>query len=384
MPQSTSTPPFPFISVYGSPYERGRQHGQALASRVKASAALYGDSLQRLGFSDTRASQLIQQFATHIEAFGEHYLEEMRGIADGAGLSLEQVLMINARTEVMAQARLLSGTGQGTGAAEPAKDGCTGAVILPQRTRDGHVIHGQNWDWRAACAQTAIVMRVKRDDGPDFITFVEAGGLARSGFNAAGIAITANYLRSDRDYSQTGVPLALIRRKVLEQAHFALAVQTVATTPKSCSNNMMLSHVDGVCLDFECAPDESFLIGPSDGLLVHANHFVSAAALSKLRDTGLADSPCSSYRDLRVRQLLDAGRKQLVPDDLKHALFDHFGSPYAVCRPPRPGSDGHLTATVAMLVMQPALRQIDVAPLPALNREFTRYSLDAEPERVAH
>lgn len=268
-------------------------------------------------------------------------------------------------------------------AAEAPKDGCTGAIILPPRTRDGQVIHGQNWDWRADCAdcaETAIVLRVRRDDGPDFITFVEAGGLARSGFNAAGVAITANYLRSDRDYSQTGVPLALIRRQVLEQQHFALAVRSVATTPKSCSNNMMLSHVDGAGLDFECAPDESFLIAPSDGLLVHANHFVSPAALSKLRDTGLAGSPCSSYRDLRVRQLLVAAGPRLSPDDLKQALFDDFGTPYAVCRPPRPDSDGLLTASVAMLVMQPALRCIDVAPLPALNRSFTRYSLDAEPE----
>ena len=35
--------------------------------------------------------------------------------------------------------------------------------------------------------------------------------------NAAGISITANYLESERDFRQTGVPLALIRRKVLEQ-----------------------------------------------------------------------------------------------------------------------------------------------------------------------
>jgi len=34
----------------------------------------------------------------------------------------------------------------------------------------------------------------------------EAGGLARSGFNSAGVAITANYLESDRDYRQLGVP----------------------------------------------------------------------------------------------------------------------------------------------------------------------------------
>ena len=151
---------------------------------------------------------------------------------------------------------------------------------------------------------------------------------------------------------------ALIRRKVLGQEHFALAIRAVASKPKSCLNNMMLSHVDGVCIDFERAPDERLFIGPSDGLLVHASHFVSPAAVSKLRDTGLADAPDSCCRDLRVRQLLDSAGSHLAPEDLKRALFDDFGSSYSVCRPLRAGSDGNLSAAVAMLVMQPALRQI--------------------------
>ena len=78
-------------------------------------------------------------------------------------------------------------------------------------TAAGRVIHAQNWDWKAECAETAVVLRVHRDDGPDLLTFTEAGGLARSGLNAAGIAITANYLESDRDYRQTGVPLITAR-----------------------------------------------------------------------------------------------------------------------------------------------------------------------------
>jgi isopenicillin-N N-acyltransferase-like protein len=378
-----STDPFPFLSVSGTPYERGRQHGQALAARVRRSAALYGGTLDKLGFGGARGTELIVKFAVQIEAFGAHYVEEMRGIAAGAELAFEQVVMINARTEVIAEARRLAGAEPGAAAALATKDGCTGAVIQPRRSDSGRLIHGQNWDWRAECAETAIVLRVRRDDGPDFLTFVEAGGLARSGLNAAGIAITANYLRCDRDYTQTGVPLALIRRKVLEQQHFALAIQAVAATPKACANNMMLSHVDGVCIDFECAPDESFSVLPHDGLLVHANHFVSSAALSKLRDTGLATSPDSAYRDMRVRDHLEAVGPRITPDDLKRAFFDDFGKPYSVCRPPRPGSHDDLSATVAMVVMEPALGQMDVAPLPALNRAFTRYSLTNEPQPLA-
>ncbi len=371
---------FPFVSVSGTPYERGRQYGSALRDRVKLSAALYGRTLDDLGYGARRKTALIKAFATGIDAFGEHYHEEMRGVADGADVPFEDVVMINARTEVIAQARREAA---GADPEDDPDDGCTGAAILPERCATGGLIHGQNWDWRAECAETAIVLRVRRDDGPDFLTFVEAGGLARCGLNAAGVAITANYLESERDFRQPGVPLSLIRRKVLEQQHFAMAMRAVATTPKACSNNMMVSTAEGFAIDFECAPDEAFPIYPSDGLIVHANHWQSPVALAKLRDTGIPSVPESFYRDWRVRKLLDEAGPKLGPDDLKRALFDTFGTPYSVCRPPRPGSAGNLSATVSMVIMEPAKGIMEVAPLPALNRTFTRYSLAEDPVTLA-
>lgn len=373
--------PFPFIDVSGSPYERGRQHGAAVPARVKRSIELYGGQLVELGYDAAAKSRLIAEFAREIEAFGPHYVEEMRGIADGAGVTLEDIVMVNARTEVMAKARLEKA--KPVEAGEELDDGCTGAVILPERSATGELIHGQNWDWKAECAETAIVLRVRRDDGPDFLTFVEAGGLARCGMNAAGISITANYLESERDFTQLGVPLALIRRKVLEQEHFAMAMKAVATTPKSCSNNMMLATVGGFAIDFECAPDEAFPLYPSNGLIVHANHWVGAVALTKLKDTGIPRVPESFYRDWRVRKLLDEAGRKLSVADLKNAFFDDFLTPYAVCRPPRPNETGNLSATVSMVIMQPEKGIMEVAPLPALNRQFTRYSLTEDPVTLA-
>jgi isopenicillin-N N-acyltransferase-like protein len=302
----------------------------------------------------------------------------MRGIAAGAAVAFEDVVLLNARTEILKlgqrpdlRARLMDA------------EGCTGVVVLPEATADRSVIHAQNWDWKAECAETAVVLRIRGEDGPDILTFTEAGGLARSGLNSAGIAITANYLQSDRDYRDIGVPLALIRRKVLEQQHVALAMRAVHATAKSASNNMMVSHCGGVAIDFECAPDEAFTVLPERGLLVHANHFVSPVALGKLRDTGVAGTPCTLYRDLRVRELLSPTVGGITVGHVKDALFDDFGTPWSVCRPPRPGVEGGVTASVAMVVMQPALGVMEVAPLPALNRIFTRYSLETARMRDA-
>ena len=368
--------PFPFIAISGSPYERGLQYGRAVPERIKRSIGLYGGTLDELDLDAREKARLIGRFADEIAAFGAHYLEEMKGIADGAGVSLDDIVLVNARTEIVAQARREKNKPE---AEDDAVDGCTGAIILQERSSTGRVIHGMNWDWRAECAETAIVLRVSRDDGPNFMTFVEAGALARCGMNEAGIAITANYLESERDYRQSGIPLVLIRRKVLEQRHFAMAVRAVAATPKACSNNMMLSTAEGFGIDFECAPDEAFPIYPSDGLIVHANHWVSPVALAKLKDAGLLGD--SFYRDWRVRKLLGDGK--ILPDDLKAAFFDDFAAPFAVCRPVLPNSAGDLSATVAMIIMDTTSGTMDVAPLPAHCRDFTRYSLKDAPVSLA-
>jgi isopenicillin-N N-acyltransferase-like protein len=365
------TTPCQLVEVAGSPRERGRQYGEAARERVKQSVAHYSQQLAATGLSSDEIGALVARFEPVISGFDPAYLDEMRGIGEGAGVDYEGVVLVNARTEIVKLALRRQ-----RGEADP--DGCTGLVALPQATRDGRLIHAQNWDWKVECAETSVALKIRRSDGPDILTFTEAGGLARSGLNAAGIAITANYLECDRDYRRLGVPLALIRRKVLEQAHLALAMRAVYATEKSAANNMIVSHAEGVAIDFECAPDETFQVHAERGLIVHANHFQSPVALSKLKDTGVANSPDSLYRDLRVRGALEPALGAITRETVKAALFDDFETPWSVCRPPRRGLGGGVYATVAMIVMEPALGIMEVAMLPAQNRSFQRFELDME------
>ncbi|MEO8651512.1 MAG: C45 family peptidase [Hyphomicrobiaceae bacterium] len=364
--------PAPLIEVSGSPEGRGSQYGEAARERIRKGIAHYGEQLGRSSLKRDEIRALVEAFLPAIAAFDADYVPEMRGIARGAGVDFADIVLLNARTEVL-KLGARKNREAGSGDLE-----CTAIAVTGEATADGRLIHAQNWDWKVDCAETAVVLKIARDDGPDILTFTEAGALARSGFNAAGIAITANYLQSDRDYRQSGVPLALIRRKVLQQSNLALAMHAVYATPKSAANNMMVSHPAGVVIDFECAPDETFQVHPDRGILVHANHWQSPVALSKLRDTGVATTPDSLYRDLRVLDLVAPYRGRVTSDIVKQALADDFQTPYSVCRPPRPNFAGTMTATVAMVVMSPTLGTMEVAMLPALGRTFTTYRLAME------
>jgi isopenicillin-N N-acyltransferase-like protein len=367
---------FPLIDLSGPPRERGRQYGAAVPERIARSIALYRNQMQRRGLERDEQQRLAQRFTPTISAYDEAYLEEMRGIAEGAGTALEDIIMINCRTEMMFGYEQL-------GAAAPEKtrdenDGCTGIVVLPEATQDGRLLHAHNWDWREECVDTGVVLRIRNDNGrgPDMLTFAEAGALARHGFNSAGVAITGNFLMCERDYGAPGqAPLALLRRKLLESNNLAAAMSQVFNKTRLCSNNLMLSHAQGEAVDLECAPDEVFWITPEDGLLVHANHWVSQIAQTKLRDLGLLGNPDSIYRQRRVVAALRAKLGRIGIDDLKQALFDEFGKPDSVLRSPKPVSFDSISATVVTTIMDTAAKKMWLARQPYLSRSFVEYTL---------
>jgi isopenicillin-N N-acyltransferase like protein len=364
------------IDVAGSAKDRARSYGERAAGKIRAGVGHYMAQLDGLGISESGLEDLARSYLPIIDRFDAGYVMEMREIAAGADVSLAHIVLINARTELL---KIAGNPKVSARLARTDPDGCTAVVAAAPATADGRVIHGHNWDWKAECAETSVVLRVRRDDGPDYLTFTEAGALARFGLNEAGLAIAANYLECERDYRDVGVPLALIRRKVLDQTHMAMAVHTVCTTPKSGSNNIVLSDREGMVLDFECAPDESFLVEPDRGLLVHANHWVSPAAQSKLRNAGVSAFPCSFQRHARARALLQGKIGSIGIDDIRRTLLDDYGSPWSLCRPLRPSAFSNLSATVASLVMEPDSGRMAVAILPAQDARFTTYSLSGAP-----
>ena len=362
---------FPLIELAGSPRARGLAYGRAAADRVHRSLSLYQGELERRGVSPAQIHALAREFMPHVTAFDPAYLEEMQGIAEGARVTVEDIVFINCRTEMMFGARaMIEQAAQKT-------DGCTGVIVLPQASADGGLIHAHNWDWREACVDTGVVLKIRRDQGPDMLIFVEAGGLARHGLNAAGISVTGNFIGCDRDYKTGGhTPLALLRRKFLEAGNLADAMRTAWSHALACSTNVMLADARGEAINLEIAPDEVFWISPQDGLLVHANHWISPPARAKLRDTGIAISVDTLYRQRRVESAVRGLAGKVSVDDLKQALSDRYGWPDSVLRPPKPAPFGALSCTVCTTLMRPASGQMEIARKPWIERNFHPYSLE--------
>ncbi len=366
-------PEVPLIEIHGPPRARGRQYGESARDRVRAACDLFVGIMARGGRPWAEVKQRAAGFAPQIEAYCADYLEELSGIAEGAGVEREALILLNARNELMRERQ----------SEDAARAECTSVVCLPSVTADGHLLHAQNWDYRQDCAELCLVLKVVPEEGPSLLSFTIAGGLARCGLSSAGIAITGNGLSADRDSQavRTGVPLALIRRRVLESALYADALAAVSAPPVAASNNMTVSSAegDGDAINFEVTPGEAFWLVPQAGLLVHANHFKSPAALAKLRDVGVARSPCSLYRDRRVEALLRPQVGRIDSQAVLTALSDRFGAPRAVCRSPIQRADGSISMTVASIVMDVTAGRMWVRMSPWNSDTVAEYSLQDQP-----
>lgn len=349
---------FPLIAVSGEAHERGRQYGRAAGDRIRKSIEIYSRVFDSMNHGWGEIAQLARAYMPVIEHYEASYLEEIRGIAEGAQLEVEKIVALNARTE------LLYGNVKRALTPLEMAEGCTGVIALPEATAGGHVIHGQNWDWMADCADSAIVMRHELLDGMVFLSFNEAGMIARAGMNSSGVAVTGNFLACDGDEGRGGVPIPFVRRRVLTSGTFADAIHAIYSWPCAFSINMMISISSGQAIDFETTPGEVFWLQAEQGLLIHSNHFVSEAAKAKVRDTGILLFPDTLYRDQRVRELLRHHIGAIEVQHFKDALADSVGEPAAVCRAPGSGHGGSDCVTVATIIMDTTLGKMWIAPTP--------------------
>src|SRR4029078_13114869 len=173
----------------------------------------------------------------------------------------------------------------------------------------------------------------------------------RDGCNEEGIVVCGNLLTSNEDNGRIGVPIPILRRRILYARHYYEAIDTLVRSERGASGNYVIGHRDGVAIDFETTPEHAYAVYPERGLLTHANHFQSAAAQS----SGVARyyTGDSVYRDFRARQLLEPRIGEITPADIKAVLRDEFGAPRAICRSPH-DYPGHVaTMTIASMFFDP-------------------------------
>jgi len=359
------------IRVEGGALQRGEQYGEQARDLIARCIEIYAEAFEHYaGWDWEQVREHAGRFREPILAFDREYIDELEGIARGAGIEFADVLAINVRTEVMFAAMARDATGFPRIPPE-----CSAIAVAPSRTRDGRLLTAQNWDWLVDAAETLVLLEVSQPRRPDYVTLVEAGLLAKAGMNSAGVALTTNALVCERDTGSPGVPYHVLLRAILDSETASDALATLSRAPRASSANYIVAQ-DSVVLDFEAAPGDlaQIFIGyPDDDLLLHTNHFVNPRAA--IGDVAVRVMPDSPFRLVRLRQLVD-GRSAIDPESLQTILSDHDTSPLGVCCHPDPRVEsGPAYRTVATIIMQPGSRTMWIADGNPCEASMQRFDL---------
>ncbi len=384
---------YPHVRVAGSAEQRGRQYGEQARERIRRSVSAYRDVFVSVaGWDWATVRREAARFEAPMAAFGPQYLTEMRGIAEGAGLDFLDVLAINVRTEVMfaAKARQAAGTGPASTASAGRGPGeCSAFAVAPAPGHTGPTLLGQNWDWLPHSADTVVVLEARQDDGPDFVTVVEAGLLAKTGMNSSGLGLATNALVTADDAGEPGLPYHLMLRAILDCENVSDAITALQAGFRSSSANYLLAHRDGAVVDVEGSPGDFsrlyFLYpGSADGIILHTNHFLADRFARK--DVSVWAMPDSPVRLQRLRAGVHAAPDHSLAT-FRSLLSDHANYPSGVCCHPdlrmAPADQG---MTVTSVLMDPGAQRMwvtDGNPCTAPYRELDYSGFLAKPSPVA-
>jgi isopenicillin-N N-acyltransferase-like protein len=356
----------PVLHLSGAPYDQGHQHGRALRELIAQNLDAYFNRLEvECRLPSDEARQRAAQYSPTL-ARNRAYSEAMQGVADGSGIPLLDVHVLNLRYELL----------YFQWGANALVDGCTSFAVLPDASQNGHLLLGQNWDWIPE-ARGAIV-HTRDDDGFETLGFTEAGIIgAKIGVNSAGLGLTINGLYSDvDDWSRLRTPFHVRCFEILRSRTLAEAVEVIEGEPRNCSTNFLIAQAPNEAVDIEAAPDtlRRLLQPGSSCTLVHSNHFVEPELLS-IKEPPVEHRPHTYSRQARLGELLEAHAAVSI-GDLESILRDHDNFPDSLCHHIHPDDKPEeWIVTVASVIMDLEDRSLRVTDGQPCERLYDAYSL---------
>ena len=224
-----------YLHIEGKPYERGYQHGHLMSREIveymdRSAALLDPDSKEHAWETGRTMAK-----AMFLRGFDREFLEEMRGIADGAAdggakwgdrrVDLIDIVAANTVTELdeLREAMTVTPTGlEGLHLKPPSyapPDHCSAFVATGPATSDGHMVIGQILMWPLTLAeQTNVMLDVKPTEGHRVLMQSFPGGI-QSGTdwyqNDAGVVLEETTIRQS-PYNVNGTPIANRARKAIQ------------------------------------------------------------------------------------------------------------------------------------------------------------------------
>jgi isopenicillin-N N-acyltransferase-like protein len=359
---------FPVIEVDGDAFLRGRMHGTLARSRIERSIATYARLFAYCGIDWQDAQRRAAQYRDTVGNLDAELLEEIKGIAAGAGRAFDEILALNARTEILppsypgeASPHWQQVQELNRGAGIPDWGECTALAVQPDRSATRGTLLAQNWDWLGMQRDAVVLIRSRETDGSSCLAFTEAGMLAKIGLNAHGLGVCLNLMRSRDDGRRPGVPVHVLLRALLKRKTVSEAIQLASSVTHGGSSNVLCADRTGAVASLELSPGGVEVVRPEDGTACHTNHFLMPAG--REGEAPRAPTLSTEQRLACIQALVRGHRAPIGVDALQAMLRDESEGQMSICRHP----DTQLphearVETVASVIMELARGVMHIAP----------------------
>jgi isopenicillin-N N-acyltransferase-like protein len=332
----------------GGARERGVAVGRALGDRIDRSLAFYRGFLERRGVGPDDLPRLLGPFRSATDAAMPAFLEEMDGMAEGAGASPWDLFAANAWEELEPMV-----------AAAPA-DRCTAfAVTGPEGTLLAH-----NEQWYAGDAGNTATIVAEPDDGPAFASPTVVACLPAVGLNAAGVAQGVMSLSAGDDGE--GLPRLPVSRSTLQAEDGDDAVRRATVSGRSGGYAYLVATGAGRMFTIETSASRHAVL---EDVAAHTNHYLAP----ELAPDGWTHAGSVSRLE-RLRALL-AERVPRTPPDAMDVLRDHGSEPQAICVHPNPADGDEAVGVVFSMVCHLEERRMWVADGNPCTAEYKEIEL---------
>ena len=318
-----NSPP-PLIEVAGTHLEMGCQIGEACRPQVQRSIEnahmLIDQSYSQLELTWDGAHIQARKYLPFAEERYPQYVEEMRGIAEGANVSFDDVVTLNTMEAVTTDALHLTR--------------CTSFAVNDERTADGHVLAAHNEDWVPEDEDDVYVISARPKEEVPFLAMTYGGLLPNVGFNAHGIAqLIDSVYPTD---SRIGIPRLVVARAILASRRISGAIGRALVPHRAAGYNHLLVHESGELYSIEVSARRFDILYGQDGYLVHTNHYLSQQMKEIESDPEeLLSSRVRYFRALRlIRQTQSHSMKSL-----QTIQKDHVNIPNSICNHNIDGTD---------------------------------------------
>lgn len=261
MAPAMTTERLPIVDcVSPEPRARGREHGEALRLPIRekierwqsATAADYGEA------PSSFFERLLKEtgFRAAIERHTPELMEEVLGIAEGAGIDPETAYAMQLMDEEWWFGRA-------------AHDGhCSGAAIAPSG-RDVTAM-GQTMDLPAWHDGAQALLKLRGKNGTPSLVFTSAGMIGLMGFSGRGLGICVNTLSGLRSRPD-GLPVAFVMRGALARESATDAKRFLVGVPHASGQNYLIGDRRNV-FALECSAAGAREVAAQDGRILHTNH----------------------------------------------------------------------------------------------------------------